>query len=347
MNILFIVNNLSNAGGTERVTCNLANLFSEKLGHSITIVNRETKKEEVFFPLNTEIKVMALGKNYLLFYKNINKLIKELKPDVILVHNMGKLSLLASFLNIPETTSFYTLEHGVFSSRPSWVKFLSKVLYKKYKKIVTLTEHDMKSYQSFHKNVIKIPNISPYDVINLSNTYDIESRKVIAIGRLTYEKNFMALLKAWKILKDSYPNWYLDIYGEGEEKELLANYIAQNNLHNVTLKGSKQELIDVYQTASFLVMSSRHEGLPLVLIEAQSFGLPLISFDCPFGPKEIIENGHTGYLVEDQNIDKLSARIFELMKHDNIRSVFSQNAIKASEKYSALVILEIWKNNLH
>lgn len=342
MNILFIVNNLSNAAGTERVTCNLANLFSNKLGYHITIANRETKKENVFFPLSSEIEVIALGKNYLLFYKNLNKLIKDMRPDVILVHNMGKLSLLASFLNIPETTSFYTLEHGVFSSRPSWVKFLSKVLYKKYKKIVTLTEHDMKSYQSFHKNVIKIPNISPYDVIDLSNTYDIESRKVIAVGRLTYEKNFVALLKSWEQVEKYYPDWSLDIYGEGEDRTQLERYIIEHKLNNVILKGNVLDLSVAYKTASFLVMSSRYEGLGLVLIEAQSFGLPLISFDCPYGPGEIIHHNTDGLLVRDQNIQELSRAIVELIGNISKRERFSKNAYLSAKKYTKNDILKKW-----
>lgn len=346
MNILFIVNNLSNAAGTERVTCNLANLFSNKLGYNITIANRETKKENVFFPLSSEIEVIALGKNYLLFYKNLNRLIKDMRPDIVLVHNMGKLSILASVLNIPDTTSFYTLEHDIFSSRPIWVKCLSRVLYKRYKKIISLTDHDMKNYQKFHKNVIKIPNISPYDVTTLSNSYDINTKKVIAIGRLAPQKNFIALLQAWKKVQDVYPEWHLDIYGEGEERELLLDYIVHNKLTTVMLKGNCLDLPEVYKSASFLVMSSKYEGWGLVLIEAQSFGLPVISFDCPFGPRELIKDGQTGYLVNDQNIDELSEKIIKLISNNNIRCIFSKNARKAAEDYSTLVVLELWKNNL-
>ncbi|OOF45504.1 hypothetical protein BKK52_12580 [Rodentibacter trehalosifermentans] len=344
MNILFIVNNLSNAGGTERVVCNLANLFREKLNYTVTIVNRETTKDRVYFSLDENIEVQALGKNYFYFYRNLNQYIKDQKPNIILVHNMGKLSVFSSFLKIPKETKLFSLEHVAFQSRSSWLRTLSKIIYKKYYVIIALTQKDKADYDSFHQNVICIPNISAYDVTILNNTYDISSKTVIAIGRLTYQKNFLALLEAWKGIQERCNDWYLEIYGEGKERILLEEYIAKNHLTTVTLKGNQPDLSDVYKKASFLVMSSRYEGLGLVLIEAQSFGLPLVSFDCPYGPGEVIKNEYNGYLVENQNIAMLENKIIDLIACREKRQIFAENANLSAKKYTKDNILKHWSD---
>ncbi|MDG2960983.1 glycosyltransferase family 4 protein [Bisgaard Taxon 10/6] len=343
MKILFLVDGLYNAGGTERVVCNLANLFSKELGCTVIIANRTTTKENVYFSLNDKIKVEALGKNYFHFYRNLNKFIKEQQPSIILIHNMGKLSLFSSFLKIPKNCKLLSLEHVAFQSRPYWVRILSKVVYKKYHQIIALTQNDKMAYSVFHQNVISIPNISAYDVTTLNNVYNTKSKKVIAVGRLTYQKNFLALLTAWKGIQERYSGWDLAIYGEGEDRKVLEEYITENKLTTVTLKGNQTDLSDAYKKASFLVMSSHYEGFGLVLIEAQSFGLPLISFDCPYGPSEIIKNNHNGYLVENQNIKLLENKIADMMNQEERRALFSKNAKEDALRFSSAAILEQWK----
>lgn len=346
MKILFIVNNLHTPGGTERVVCNLANLFTEILHYDIIITNRETTKEDVYFSLNENIDVLALGKSYLHFYQNLNKFIKEQQPDIVLVHNMGKLSVFSAFLRIPKGTKLFSLEHVAFQSRPSWLKVLSELVYKKYHTIIALTQNDKAEYSRFHQSVITIPNISTYDVTTFHSEYDIKSKKVMAVGRLTYQKNFLSLLEAWKGIQERYSDWCLEIYGEGEERLLLEEYIAKNNLITVTLKGNESDLSSSYKKASFLVMSSLYEGLPLVLIEAQSFGLPLISFDCPYGPSEVIKDNYNGYLVENQNIKQLEYKMAEMISKEEQRILFFKHAKEDALRFSSAHILGQWKSLL-
>ena len=102
----------------------------------------------------------------------------------------------------------------------------------------------------------------------------------------------------------------------------------------------------VYANASFLAMSSRYEGLPMVLIEAQSFGLPIVAFDCPFGPREIVEHQKNGLLVEDQNLDKLSEAILALATNDEMLNEYAKEALLAASRYDQEIVLNEWKNKV-
>lgn len=338
--IVFIINSLKNRSGTERVACLLANLFAEKLGYEVVIANRDTDKDNVAYDLYENIDVLKISGSYFNFYKGLNKELRISPPDVIFVHNMGRLSLLCSMLSIGAKTKFISLEHVAFDIRPVWVKFLSKFVYRKINQVVTLTKKDMQPYRRFHKNINKINNISPFDDQDLE--YAIKSKTIISIGRLTYQKNFESLLKAWAIVSKEMPDWNLEIYGIGEEEQKLRQNIFENNLKNVYLKGQTSEVESIYRTAALYVMSSRFEGLPMVLIEAQSFGLPIVSYDCPHGPAEIIENNKTGFLVENQNSDILACCMLKLMASESLRVKFSKNARNHAIAYSEKEILKDW-----
>lgn len=339
---MFVINSLTPKSGIERVACLLANLFNEKLDCQVKIVNRETIKDNVAFYLNDNVQVETISGGYIDFFKGLNTSIKTYNPDTIIIHNMGRLSLLCSMLKKTEKTKLISLEHVAFDVRPKWVKILSKILYKKIDKVITLTNQDKKSYVKFHKNIEQINNISPFDVNSVLPNYSIDSKTIISIGRLTYQKNFQSLLETWEIVLKQNQDWKLQIFGLGEDEENLKNLISERKITNVYLMGQTSDVQSVYQSAAFYVMSSRFEGLPMVLIEAQSFGLPIISYDCPHGPAEIIDDNKTGFLVEDQNTLKLAESMLKLMSSASLREVFSNNARVHAKNYSEDVILHDW-----
>ena len=225
---------------------------------------------------------------------------------------------------------------------PNWAKSLTKILYKRIDQVVTLTQSDMKPYKEFHNNVVQINNISPFDSENSDIDYSIESRTIVSIGRLTFQKNFESLLEAWKIVSVQAPDWSLMIYGIGENQKLLENIIIEDKIDNVYLKGQTSDVESVYKSAAFYVMSSRFEGLPMVLIEAQSHALPIISYDCPHGPSEVILNDENGYLVQNQNPKSLAEAMLKLISSDNLRLKFSKNAFQNAKRYSKVEILKEW-----
>ncbi|KCY84447.1 glycosyltransferase, partial [Acinetobacter baumannii] len=168
------------------------------------------------------------------------------------------------------------------------------------------------------------------------------NKQIVTIGRLTDQKNYIHLLQAWKKIYQSIPDWQLNIYGEGEHEEMLQDYIKQHSLKNVSLKGSTSNVKEVYEQSSFFVMSSKYEGLPMVLIEAQSFGLPIVSYNCPYGPSDVIRDSKNGFLVEDQNVEELAAAILKLALSPQLLEQFSQSSLLNAKKYQPEQILKIW-----
>ena len=138
----------------------------------------------------------------------------------------------------------------------------------------------------------------------------------------------------------------MEIWGDGDEYDNLLYLINKLDIKNIHLKGTSNNMEDIYLSSSFLVMSSIFEGLPMVLIEAQSFGLPIISFDCPYGPSEVVTHDKDGFLISLGDVDGLALAIKELILDRDKRISFSINARKSAIRYSQEHILSKWKNLL-
>ena len=341
MKILFIINSLKSRSGSERVATQLANQLTELDRYSISIATRDTDRHQCAYKLANDIKVLKLTGNSIQFFSKLNTLISKKHFDAIVIHNMGKLSILCSLLST--SVKLISLEHGAYTSRPLHVRFLSNLLYKRINQVVVLTENDKQSFNKFHTNVTVIPNFSPYPITSERN---FESKNIIAVGRLTNEKNHIHAIKAWERILQKVPDWNLSIYGDGEQKQLLHEYIKINNISNINVHASTPNIADIYSKANFFIMSSKNEGLPMVLIEAQSFGLPIISYDCPHGPRNIIQNDVNGFLVENQNIEKLSEAMLTLIQNKELQKIMSKNSLINAKKYEAKEIIKAWINNV-
>lgn len=337
MKILFLINSLKSKSGTERVAIELANKLSFIANYDVTLLNRESIKSNTAYPVADNVNVVVISGNSLEFYKKLKIHVSLHSYDIVIVHNMGKLSLLCALL--PKIKKLVTLEHVSFVSRPIKVQILSKFFYKWVDQVVTLTQKDKEQFDKFHSKVIVIPNFSPFSIVPKST---FSSKQIVTIGRLTDQKNYLHLLKAWKKIYQMIPEWRLNIYGEGEHKKMLQDYIERNSLQHVILKGSTSNVQEVYKQSDFFVMSSKYEGLPMVLVEAQSFGLPIVSYDCPFGPSDVIQDHKNGLLVENQNIEALADAILQLASSSNMLAEFSQNSLVNAKKYQPEQILKVW-----
>ena len=188
-----------------------------------------------------------------------------------------------------------------------------------------------------------ISNPSPFETITNKIDYK-EYKRVIAIGRLEDQKGFDLLIKSWIDVYADYPNWKLDIFGDGVKKDFLQKLINENNLDQViTLRGVTRNVQEELLNSDFYVMSSRYEGLPMVLLESIANGLPIVSFDCPTGPAEIIENNDCGLLALNANVNDLSEKILYMIENQNERIRMSTVALKKSKKYSIRLIMEQWE----
>ncbi|MFH7766054.1 glycosyltransferase family 4 protein [Acinetobacter sp. BSP-28] len=337
MKIAFIINSLKSKSGSERVAIELANKLSAIKIYDVSIINRESSRLNCAYPLAPDVNVITLKGNIFSFISQLSQSFIKENYDVVIIHNMGKLSLLVSLL--PKVKKLVSLEHVSFVSRPKIIQNLSKFLYKKIDQIICLTNNDKKQFSEFHSNVLTIPNFSPFTIVSSPRN---RNKKIVTIGRLTDQKNYIHLLQAWKKIYQSIPDWQLNIYGDGEYKKLLHDYIEQNSLKNVSLKGTTSNVKQVYEQSSFFVMCSKYEGLPMVLIEAQSFGLPIVSYDCPYGPSDIIQDHKNGLLVSNQNVNELAAAILKLTLFPDLLDEFAKNSLLSAQKYQPEQILKIW-----
>lgn len=348
MNIILFAESLSNSAGIERMTIELSNLLCKE--HKISIVIIEKINKLPYF-LNPNVKVISINsfftlKNYLNIIKSLRKNLINIQPDILIS------------VAVPLVRLAYPAMLGLNIKHIGWehfnlyagskMGFLWRLISTKLvDTTIVLTNTDKKNYQKFVNSKIKyIPNFS---TIHINKQSTITSNTIIAVGRLEYQKGFDLLLEAWKKISNKIYPWNLLIIGSGSKQDELSKFIKENDLEkSVTLKPATNNISTIYEQASILVMSSRFEGLPMVLIEAKMAGLPCISFDCPNGPNEVIRNNIDGYIVENGNIDKLSETIFNATKDRNALKQMGKEAYNdAKNRFSQEAIKQEWNNLLN
>ncbi len=220
-------------------------------------------------------------------------------------------------------------------------KLCRKIAAKTADRIVTLTKQDEKDYVNLlgAKRVTQIYNPAETELIARAGEYNPETKKIISVGRIGYQKNFEAAVEVAKTVLLKYPDWSWDIFGDGSGRENLEAIIKENGLNNrLNLLGRAPDLYDRYKNYSIQVMTSRYEGFPMALIEGGVNGIPAVSFDIYTGPNEIIKDGESGYLIEPLNTDKMSEAVCRLIEDRDKRISMS---VKAKEIALSLNISEI------
>lgn len=349
MKILILGGNFNNAGGTERVGAMLANGLSEA-GYEIVLASI-LYGDKPFFPINEDIKIVSLfsspGRTLYrtpnIVYKIRNLLKQECIDTLIVVETMSVLFTLPATLGLP--VNHICWEHFNFNSDLGKKgRRIARQLAARYcDSVVTLTERD-KDYWlqgTQHKSQITaIANPCPFSIQDYDKQAD--TKIVLAVGRLTYQKGFDMLLEAWIQVNKAKPDWKLKIVGEGEDRVKLTNFIKENKLNDsVELVGNTDNVGQYYEQAEIFCLSSRFEGFPMVLLETLAFGLPVVSFDCDTGPAEVLEN--TGSILVAQN-DKpqLSTSLIDLMNNEEQRRIISLRSKEKAEVYQPENIINQW-----
>lgn len=372
MKLLYIVESLVPKGGTERIISEKANYFSEKFGYEIYIISCTQKDNQSnAFPLSKSVKQINLGIPYYSQYRykypkrlwvrySINKelrrslstIIKSVNPDILIGIGHFKADFVCTIkcqaikiIECHEARAFTLLETG---KRKSLVSRLYISLYrkkyfytieKKANAVITLTEGDKNEWcKAKHTRVI--PNFSMMYVSRFSNC---EPKRIISVGRLEWEKGYGRLLDAWEMISVKYPEWKLDIFGEGNQYEVLQQKIDTRVIKNVCIHKATDKISQEYANSSICVMTSLFEGFALVLLEALRHGVPCVAYDCPYGPGSIIENNKCGFLIENGNVEDFIKRVSQLIENESLRKSFSQEAISHSELFAVDSIMEKWK----
>jgi glycosyltransferase involved in cell wall biosynthesis len=171
----------------------------------------------------------------------------------------------------------------------------------------------------------------------------LNNKNVIAVGRLSPQKGYDMLIDAWSKVCQIYPDWKLEIYGDGELKDVLSKKISDSWMDNcVKLCGVVSDIQDKYLESSIFVLSSLYEGLPMAMIEAMTCGLPIVAFDCEYGPRELVTNEYNGFLVEPQDVNSLADKIIQLIDNADLRTTFGGNSIQKSKELAVDKIMNEW-----
>ena len=354
MKIVFIVPSIKNNGGVARVTTLKANYFIENWNYQVAIICQDEKSSDSFFYLNSGIKLYYLSKNsgnfnYIFsYYMQVNTLLENLKPNAVIVGDNGfKGFMMSCFIKFKtnlvleiHTSRFENINKG-FSSATFLKNSFRFLGLKNYDKVIFLNEESAKEWNV--ANPILIPNPLPFKANKKSAR---TTKKVICIARHSHEKGLDRLLLIWSNVSKENSDWHLEIYGEETNYskylfELVDNYKIKDS---VVFKQPIHNIEDAYLGSSVLVMTSRYEGFGLVLIEAMTCGLPVIAYDCPIGPKNIIVNNVSGFLIQDDNQKEFEEKLSQILKNQIDLSKIIQNGINTAENYNLAQIADKWRD---
>ena len=356
MKLLYIVPKLNNEGGVARVLSLKLNYLVENFGYEVHVLTQNHGNVPLFYSFHEKIvfhDMMLEGTIFNFFNcfrKSLKSKIQSIQPDVIIVCDNGLKAFTIPFIRSAEIPIIFECHGSKYIEEKhlnsNWIsKIINALKYKfkdfganKFSKVVALSNESLKEWNM--NNGLVIPNPSWIQNENIS---DLKPKKVIAVARNSYEKGLDRLLIVWQKVVAEHPDWILDIYGDSVI-DLRSLVIDLGMEFNVNLNEPVKNISEKYLASSFYVMTSRSEGLPMVLLEAMASGLPCIAYDCPIGPRSIIKEGENGFLIEDGNADSFVQKLKLLIEDENLRMQMGKNAQEGVKKYDLEIIMEQWKS---
>lgn len=338
--LLFVCDSLQEKGGVEKLVCLQANHFLAK-GYMVRIVTRYAQAGAPAYPLaegvsvcsyNWDIRAAKWEKIFRFtgFLLWIRRQIRSFKPDWILTNGLN-VGVLTIFANPECRKQVIACDHNHFGNANGLWNCLRKIAYRDIRTIVSLTREDLPQYQAVNQRSVCIYN--PVS-LNVSNAGFSRNRQVLAVGRHTRQKGFDLLLEAWALVVQAHPEWSLTIVGEGEETPHLQKQIQRLDLARVVqLHPFSDNIVSYYQNSNLFVLSSRFEGLSLVLIEAIAMGVPVVAFGCKTGPREVLEHGG-GLLVDAEDVPGFAQTIIDFIEHPETWEPLSEAGQKNAQRFT-------------
>lgn len=366
MKIVYCIAATHNSGGMERVLANKAN-YLVRSSMDVHIVTTDQQRRASFFALDARIHCHDLGINYvdnngvpllrkLLSYRKkqiqhrdkLTALLNSLRADIVISMFDHEVSFLYDIADGSKKileihfSRFKRLQYGrtgIWALVNKWRSGKDADYARKYARFVVLTEED-KGYWGDFDNIMVIPNANSFNPVQ---TADLSRKRVIAVGRYDYQKGFDELIQAWSLVAQENKDWSLHIFGDGPLKADLQRLIAQLDMQDqVFLKAPVKNIEAEYVNSAMLAMTSRYEGLPMALLEAQACGLPLLAYACKCGPRDIIRDGENGFLLEEGDRHALAQRLQQLMDDTALRKAMGRAALLRSALYSEQVVMQTW-----
>ncbi len=365
MKIVYTIAGFYRAAGMERILAHKANYLAAK-GYEILLVTTEQKGRADVFPLHPSIERKDLAIGYetnnggsflskllthpvkqLRHRRRLKKLLMECKADVTVSMFCGDEGFLPRLQDGSKKvlevhfSRFKRLQDGrkgLWALADRYRSRQEAHVIRRFDRFVALTNEDM-GYWGHPANGVVIPNF--LDEIP-PHPSSLETHTVLAVGRYEYQKAFDRLIAAWAMLPKGH-GWQLKLVGGGPlEKELKIQVVVLGLQNEVTIEDSQKDMAAVYKAAGIYALSSRYEGLPMVLLEAQAWGLPIVAFDCQCGPKDVVTDGQDGILVPEGNIEALSQALYKLICDDKLRRSMGAKAREQAGRWDKERIMQQW-----
>lgn len=369
MKIIYCTHSTYNPGGMERVLLNKVTYLSALPEWEVSVVTTDQHQRPSFYPFPEKVRMTDLEINYsddndkgiwkkITGYlrkrkehkRKLTALLLKEKPDIVVSLYPSESSFIPDIKDGSKKVlelhfnKFFRIQYGrkgIIGLIDRWRTRQDERIVRRFDKFVVLTNED-KGYWGDLPNIEVIPNAA----IHVSKNYsEVKNKRVIAVGRLDYQKGFDRLIQAWKLVQytGQFTDWKLDIFGQGEWREMLQQMIDEQGLQNTAkINPPTNAILNEYVHSSLLVMSSNYEGFGMVLVEAMSCGVPVISFDCKCGPKDIIQTGINGLLVPNGDIQALADAMMKVMEDEAYRKMLSLNARKVVDTYSEQAVMAQW-----
>lgn len=369
MKIIYCTHSTYNPGGMERVLLNKVTYLSQLPGWEVAVVTTDQNQRPPFYPFPEKVRMTDLGINYsednekgawkkITGYlrkrkehkRKLTALLLKEKPDIVVSLYPSESSFIPDIKDGSKKVlelhycKFFRLQYGR-RGLLGWIDKLrtrqDEQIVRRFDKFVVLTNED-RGYWGNLPNIEVIPNAA----MHVSDAYsDVMNKRVIAVGRLDYQKGFDRLIQAWQLVQHTgkFTDWKLDIFGQGEWQEMLQQMIDKAGLQDsLQIHQPTKQIGEEYVKSDMLVMSSNYEGFPMVMIEAMACGLPVVSFDYKCGPKDIIQTGINGLLVPNGDIQALADAMMKVMEDEAYRKMLSLNARKVVDTYSEQAVMSQW-----
>lgn len=363
--IAIFIDQFHQHGGIEKLVAIKANYWATQFKYDVSIISSENKNQPLIYELDSSVRFIDLKINYnrlksyfsifnlVLFLLNmykIQKYILQQKPDVIVVASHIPITYMLPFLIKPKTKVIKEFHFTRFNDAEHRKGIKNKILTfieSKYDKLVVLSKEERSFYKSGNVEIIANPIMDSSPSFKKLNSD--KEHIACAVVRSAPVKRLELLVAIWDKFVKLQPNWKLYMYGalENEYGTTIKKMVLDKKLEDkIIFKGQTANVLSEISKAKVLLLTSEQECFPMVILEANSVGVPVIAFNCPTGPRNIIHNTTDGLLVENNNIDAFVTTLFEFSTNENLQKKLAKNAFINSNNYNLEHIMNLWNTKI-